>query len=42
MTLNNIAKDYSNGHIIYILEGGYTLENIKNATASIIDVLINN
>ena len=42
MTLNNIAKDYSNGHIIYMLEGGYTPENIKNATASIIDVLINN
>ena len=40
--LNNIAKDYSNGHIIYMLEGGYTPENIKNATASIIDVLINN
>jgi acetoin utilization deacetylase AcuC-like enzyme len=42
MTLNNIAKDYSNGHIIYMLEGGYTPENIKNATASIIDILINN
>jgi hypothetical protein len=28
--------------IIYMLEGGYTPENIKNATASIIDILINN
>ena len=42
IALNNIAKDYSNGHIIYMLEGGYTPENIKKATTSIIDILIQN
>ena len=42
MILNDITKQYSNGRIIYMLEGGYTPENIKNATTSILDVLITN
>jgi acetoin utilization deacetylase AcuC-like enzyme len=39
--LNHLAKRYSNQKIIYMLEGGYTPENIKNSTTAILLSIIN-
>ena len=38
--LKNIAQKYSSGRTMYMLEGGYTKENISNSINEILDVLI--
>jgi acetoin utilization deacetylase AcuC-like enzyme len=38
--LKNIADRYAQGRIGYVLEGGYSAENIKNSVAAIMQVLL--
>jgi acetoin utilization deacetylase AcuC-like enzyme len=38
--LSNMAKDYSNNRVMYILEGGYNPKNITSSTNEILKVLI--
>ena len=40
LILKNIAKKYSSGRTLYMLEGGYVAENISNSVNSILEVLI--
>ncbi|MFH1619560.1 MAG: histone deacetylase [bacterium] len=35
-----IADRYASGRIVFLLEGGYKLENVANATARILEVLV--
>jgi acetoin utilization deacetylase AcuC-like enzyme len=38
--IKGLAKKYSSGRTIYMLEGGYVEENISNSVSEILDVLI--
>jgi acetoin utilization deacetylase AcuC-like enzyme len=38
--LSDIALEYADGKIMYVLEGGYSPENIKNSVKAIIEVLL--
>jgi acetoin utilization deacetylase AcuC-like enzyme len=37
--LNEVAAHYASGHLLYMLEGGYTLDNIANSVIAILKVL---
>ena len=37
--LNNVAKKYADGRIMYMLEGGYTLSNVNQSIIAILEVL---